>query len=70
MLEKEHQNNSYQNMNRDDNLLVLNFLFSAHFQQEKLTNNKQYKQIKQTQHKYLHDNNTNKNNNINLETIT
>ena len=57
-------------MNRDDNLLILNFLFSAHFQQEKLTNNKQYKQIKQTQHKYLHDNNTNKNNNINLETIT
>ena len=35
ILEKEHQNNSYQNTNREDNLLVLNFLFSAHFQQTK-----------------------------------
>ena len=39
MLEKEHQNNSYQNTNKNDNLLVLIFYFlQILFKQKELAN--------------------------------
>ena len=40
MLKKEYQNNSYQNTNRDDNLLIPIFYFlQISFKQKELANN-------------------------------
>ena len=44
MSEKGHQNNSYQNANRNDNLLASNFYFlQISLNQKGLANNKQKK---------------------------
>ena len=53
MSQKGYQNNSYQNVNRNDNLFVSNFYFlQIPLNQKGLANNKQ-----KTQYEYLHDDN-------------